>query len=280
MQTSQQEQQSPSPWTRFLAQWRATRRQRQLRQRSAMLAQWVQEIPGSVRTYWLAHAGAEVPGWQPSEADWPFAAGALMQFFDACRGAPDCALPSRAADSLWHLWLAHDSAGLASFQRQHFGREMPHVEGEGMDLEAGLARCWVQACRSEGLSPLGDRLPLVFAADKMLATPTGWAYDRGPYQIVHRDLDARGQPGGEFHAHQGLMLAGLAGMGLLYAHELEAVPRRKLGGDSGSSCGSSYLGSTCGTSSSGDCSASSDAGSAGCNCSSGSSCGSSCGGGS
>ncbi len=278
MQTRQQEQ-SSSPWTRFLVQWRAARRQRHLRGRSMLLAQRVQQIPAMIRTHWLAHAGEEIPGWRPSEADWPLVAGALMQFFDACRGAPDCALPSRAADSLWHVWLARDPAGLASFQCQHFGREMPHVEGADIDLEAGLARCWVQACRSEGLSPTGERLPLVFSADKLLATPTGWAYDRGPYQIVHRDLDGRGRPVGEFHTHQGLLLAGLAGMGLLHAHELEAQPQRKPAGDSGSNCGSSYLGSTCGTSSSGDCGAGSDAGSAGCSCSSGSSCGSSCGGG-
>lgn len=242
-----------------------------------MLAQWVDEIPASVRTHWLAHASEEVSGWQPGGADWPLVAGALMQFFDACRHAPDCALPSRAADSLWHLWLAHAPEGLASFQHDHFGREMPHVAGDGMDLEAGLARCWVQACRSERLSPLGDRLPLVFAADKLLGTPTGWAYDRGPGQIVHRDLDASGRPVGEFHQHQGLMLAGLAGMGLLYAHELEAPQRRKLGSDAGGSYGAACLDG----SGSVDCSTSSDGGS-GCSCgsSSSSSCGSSCCGGS
>ncbi len=275
--------QSPSLWTRWQRQFRQLRRERELQRRSPHLAQLVNEIPPSVRLSWLAHAGEEVPGWQPHAADWPLVAGALMQFFDACRYAPDCALPSRAADSLWHLWLAHEAEGLASFQRRHFEREMPHVEGDGMDLEAGLARCWVQACRCERLSPVGEKLPLVFIADKLLATPTGWAYDRGPGQIFHRDLDASGQPVGDFRGHQGLMLAGLAGMGLLYAHELEATPRRKFIDEDGSSCGSIY-GSSCGSSlsGSGDCGTGSDGGSSGCSCSSGggSSCGSSCGGGS
>ncbi len=105
--------------------------------RAPLLAQWVGESPASVRAHWLAHASIEVPDWLPNSADWPLVAGALMQLFDACRHAPDCALPSPAADSLWHVWLARAPVRLASFQRHHFEREMPHVACEGIDLEAG-----------------------------------------------------------------------------------------------------------------------------------------------
>ena len=257
-------------WRGFFLRMKINRRQSQLRIRCWRHADALAQVPPQIRQLWLDEVAEELPGWLPDEADWVIAAGALMEFFDCCRIKTTtlaCALPSKAADSVWHLWLEHDPAGLVEFQQRVFHTQIPHQEAGdlGTDLESALAQSWTLACRSEGLSPLGRKLPLMFAADWLLRTPTGWAYSCG-YQgrVLHRDLDGRGCLTGRYKPHVGLAAAGLAGLGLLTMDEVALAERRKQAmenGGGGSSCGSSGC--------------SSDGG--GCSC--GSSCGSGCGGG-
>ncbi|HEY4084276.1 MAG TPA: hypothetical protein VGM81_26610 [Burkholderiaceae bacterium] len=201
--------------------WALWRRHAHLRRRSERVASSLARIPGTVRAHWLAKASSEVPGWQPNPADWLLAAGALLQFFDCCRlrtTAQPCALPSRAADSVWHLWLAHEPESLAAFQRNEFGQAIPHVEAAdlGADREAALAHSWALACRSEFLSATSRTVPLMFAADGLLGTPGGWAYNYGIFQnqVFHQDLDEQGRLTEGLHHHPGLTMVSLAALSL------------------------------------------------------------------
>ncbi len=268
--------------TRLFRRLRQLRWARQLRRHEARL-RWLARqsqtppppplppILDPIRTAWLDHAASEHPAWRPGPEGWQLAAHALIQFFDASAasaGKP-CALPSRAADLMWHLWLDIDAPGLAAWQQARYGRLLPHREHvPGEDTKQALARCLVRACRIERRSPVKGELPLLFRLDRLLNTPEGWAYQRRRDRVlVHRDLDSLGQPQPYVWRHDELRPAALLGFGLIGIKEANLQPRREdsRGGDGGgSSCGSG-----CGV----------GGGSGGCDGDggSGSSCGSSCG---
>ncbi len=238
------------------------------------------QIPPLVRAAWQTEVAETLPGMGVDEATWVRCAAGLAQFFEASRlqrDAGPCALPSRAADSVWHAWLKVDPAGLADWQQRFFGRVIEHRESAdlGAPEDDCLARTWAAACRSEGRSALAARLPLVFALDAQLRPPTGWAYAFERGHLVHREIDGFGETRGVGVQHMALGGSGLAALGLLSAGEAETLRRRAAAsannssGDGGFSWGSFDSG---GSSSSSDCSSSSSDG-GGC------SCGSSCGGG-
>ena len=189
------------------------------------------QIPPAIRTAWQRRAADELPGLVADDATWVQSAVALAQFFEACRlqrDAGPCALPSRAADSVWHVWLRADPAGLADWQQGLFGQVVEHRESAdlGAPLDKCLARTWVGACRAEGRSPLAPRLPWVFALDGQLRLPTGWAYAFERGRLVHRQIDGFGRPGGAVHEHGAMAGVGLAALGLLKASEVEQMRRR------------------------------------------------------
>ncbi len=267
--------------TSRLGRWWARRveigRASSLRQRCPKATSAAAQIPHTVRAAWAHHAPGEFPGLAVDNAAWLRCSLGLAQFFEACRlqreqGA--CALPSKAADSVWHVWLKLDPVGLADWQQRHFGRVVEHRESSdlGSPVDDCLARTWVGACRSESYSPLDARLPLLFALDGDLGLPTGWAYAKRRGQLTHRQIDGFGRASGAEHAHAAVGGAGLIALGLLTTREVEQFKRRTA--DSGSAGGGT--GSDFSDASSGDCG---DASSADVGCSCGSSCGSSCGGG-
>ena len=236
------------------------------------------QIPPAVRAAWAHQAPDEFPGLAVDSSAWLRCSLGLAQFFEACRlqrevGA--CALPSKAADSVWHVWLKLDPTGLADWQQRYFGRVVEHREADGLGapVDECLARTWVAACRSEGRSARAQRLPLVFGVDGQLGLPAGWAYAFERGRLVHRQIDGFGQPGAAAHEHAALTMAGLTALGLLSAAEIEQLQRRRKGSDtsSGGSCGGSWSSLDAGGCDAGGCDAGSDGG--------GSSCGSSCGGG-
>jgi hypothetical protein len=236
----------PSRWLPFMADWRAHAISTELRRRCPRLLDAAAGIPPEVVDEWLRQTGAptEVPGWQPSRTDWLLSSVALSQFFDLPRhrvteGA--LALPSKAADSVWHVWLAHDAAGLARWQQHHFDRETAHLEAAELcqPLEEALAHSWAAACRSEGVSPLGRKLPLMFEVDARLRVPGGWAYGTHGARVFHQDIDAQGKRSGRIHPHAGLGAAALAGAGLLSTAELGQFERSQKQQDAGGAiCGS------------------------------------------
>lgn len=228
----------------------------------------VDRLPPEVREAWVQQAPDECPGLAVDEASWQRCALGLVLFFEACRQQREhgpCALPSKAADSVWHVWLRLDPTGLAAWQRRCFGRELPHhtAQALGAPRDACLARTWAAACRSEGLGLLGPRLPLLFALDGELKLPTGWAYRFEGGCLVHQQIDGFGEPRGDRVLHATVAGAGLVTLGLMSEAELTAQRQRQAGGG-GSGCGSSW------DSGDGSCDAGGDAGS---------SCGSGCGGG-
>ena len=256
------------------------RQQRQRRERPALLRRCppatvaAGQMPASLRSAWAQRAPHECPGLRVDDDAWLRCSLALAQFFEACRlqrlhGA--CALPSRAADSVWHVWLATDPDGLRQWQQRFFDLLVPHREADalGAPLDDCLARTWVGACTSEGLSPLGPRLPLVFELDGMLALPTGWAYRFERLGLVHRDIDGFGRARGAGVLHAAVAGTGLVGLGLLGEAELQAWRRQQQLSGGGSACGG--VGSADGAStgcdggsSSGDCGGGSSCGGSGC----------------
>lgn len=257
---------------RFGAWWsrqREVRQQQALRRRCPPATVAADQIPASVRFAWAHHAPDECPGLAVDDATWLRCTLGLAQFFEACRlqrGQGACALPSKAADSVWHAWLALDPAGLAGWQQRFFGREVAHRDAEalGAPLDDCLARTWVGSCRSEGLDLLGPRLPLLFALDGLLQLPAGWTYRFEKGHLVHRQNDGFGRPGGSAVAHAAVAGPSLVALGLISQAELTELQRRQAA-DGGASTGVSASDGSC------DASASSDG--AGC------SCGSGCGGG-
>ncbi len=225
-------------------------------------------IPAAVRVAWAERAPEEFPGLAVDDGAWLRCSIGLAQFFEVCRlqqAHGPCALPSKGADSVWHVWLRVDPAGLAAWQQRHFGRTLDHLPADnlGAPLRDSLARTWAGACSSQGLGVLGPRLPLLFAVDGQLGLPTGWAYRHERGVLVHRPIDGFGAASGLAVPHAAVSAATLLTLGLITTAELRAQRRREEGG---SGCGSS-----CGTASDGGC----DAGGSSC----GSSCGSGCGGG-
>lgn len=235
-----------------------------------------EQIPPAVRAAWTHHAPDEFPGLPVDNGAWLRCSLGLAQFFEACRLQRDqgaCALPSKAADSVWHVWLRLDPQGLADWQQRFFDRVVEHREAPdlGAPLDDCLARAWVGACGSEGLNPVGSCLPLLFALDGLLGLPTGWAYRHEQGMLVHRQIDGFGRPGDIAVTHVAMSASGLLALGLVSEAELISLRRRPAKDDGG---GSWSGGASCG----GDvsCDAGGDAASSDC---SGSSCGSSCGGG-
>jgi hypothetical protein len=239
------------------------------------------QIPPAVRAAWEAEIARTLPGMAVDETAWVRCAVGLAQFFEAGRlqrEAGPCALPSRAADTVWHAWLQADPDGLADWQQRFFGRVVEHRETADLSapVDECLARTWAGACRSEGRSALATRLPLVFALDAEMRPPTGWAYACEGGRVVHRPINGFGEIHGVGLEHAALGAVGLATLGLLSAGEAETMRRRRAaaaagaGGSSGSGGDFSF---DWGSSDSSDCSSSSLSSDGGC------SCGSSCGGG-
>lgn len=252
--------------------WWAQRRQSSeavaLRKRCPPATLAAGQIPPAVRACWAHQAPEEFPGLAVDDGAWLRCSLGLAQFFEACRLQREqgpCALPSKAADSVWHVWLRLDPAGLADWQQRYFGRVVEHRESADLGAPLGdcLARTWVGACRSEGLSLLGPQLPLLFALDGLLRLPAGWAYQHGRDALLHRRIDALGQPSGAAFTHASVAAGGLLALGLVSEAELASL-RRQQGSDGGGVASGS-------SGDAGSCSAGSDGG--------GCSCGSGCGGG-
>ena len=176
------------------------------------------DVPAGLFPYWAQTAHTEFPGIPRDVSFYAQSAEGLMMFFDcaAAAGKP-CALPSRAADSVWHAWMGLDAAGIERFCIRHFGRSILHVErtrmGEG-EMDRALAACLVQARRRASQLPAGSHLPRLFGLDARLGMPRGFGYGIIGGLVVCSELDELGQPEGRPRfppalAPQGLLLAGL-----------------------------------------------------------------------
>ena len=235
----------------WISKWRARRIIRNSRYQKQLA-----DMPAGLEAYWRYSAPREYEGIRTDAFFFARAAEGLMQFFDTVRtSSRPCALPSEAADSVWHAWLRWNPAGLERFCLRHFGQAVPHVERAG--LGAGALPNTLAACRAlEGIAPEGPRLPRLFGLDARLRMPGGHGYGTQSGEIMYARLGPRGRGMWRARPHPELTMQALYAAGLVNGEVLAAHLRRQAAAD-GSSCGNFSDGA----------------------CDGGSSCGSSCGGG-
>jgi hypothetical protein len=112
-----------------------------------------------------------------------YTARALRRFFLTYlhAGFAPVAMPSQAADELWHEFILH-TRHYERFCRQAFGRFLHHAPVAVMApharaRNAALRRTWWHACLDENIDPRKPtRLPLLFALDAKLAIAGGYRY--------------------------------------------------------------------------------------------------------
>ncbi|MFZ6658305.1 hypothetical protein [Undibacterium sp. TJN19] len=231
------------------------------------------EIPNAVFLHWQKNAMKEFPGIPRDAIFFARAAEGLMMFFEyVSHSKQSCALPSKAADSVWHAWYAWSSANLDNFCLKHYKRCIPHIEAAQMAgaMDAALASCLITAQKAEGKDPGSATVPRLFALDSKLRMPDGYAYFARVSRIGFQNMDSRGVATGKSTYPESFDAAQLLAAGLITAliYE-EMMAKQAKAATAGASCGGSSCGSS-GDSSGGD--------SGGCD-GGGSSCGSSCGGG-
>jgi hypothetical protein len=252
--------------------WRAQRIMRRSRNSKAL-----QDVPPTLYDFWKSSARHEFNGIPTDAVFFARALDGLLTFFDCVASSSQpCALPSKAADSVWHAWLRLSPLKLEAFCRRHYGRTIPHLENGAMPghPDAALAACLVRARVLEGLAPEGPRLPQLFQLDRVLKMPKGFGYQLQSGVPGYAAMDERGRMMGRLACPPVLAVAGLLGAGLITQEAYAQYQQRLEQSSSGSSCGSG-CGSSMSDGSDGGCS---DSGSdSGGSC--GSSCGSSCGGG-
>ncbi|WP_306391166.1 hypothetical protein [Telluria beijingensis] len=175
----------------------------------------LEHISPALRAAWQRNGPQEFPGMPTGRLFFHRALAGLVDFFDvsARRGQP-CALPSLAADSVWHAWSAWDADDLARFCRRHFGMPIVHLPQSALDRTA-LAQTLVGCRALEGRPAQGPGLPALFGLDAGLRMPNGHGYWIEHGDIVYRRLDAAGRKAGPASVHPDLALPALFGAGLV-----------------------------------------------------------------
>ena len=109
-------------------------------------------------------------------------ARALRQFFMAHLKSDHgfVAMPSQAADDLWHEFILY-TRNYEAFCKQAFGGFMHHTPAVALGADrrnnTGLRRVWWFACKEENINPRhATRLPLLFALDSKLGLANGFSY--------------------------------------------------------------------------------------------------------
>lgn len=261
--------------TRIMMKWLDKRRSVK-RIRNSPYETALMGLPEELETCWRASAPQEYPGISTDSYFFIRAAEGLLNFFDSVgRGNGPYALPSEAADSVWHAWLRWDAANLERFSLQHFNRTVPHIDRVRLTGPA-LAHTLVAGRRAEGLMPHASFLPCVFRIDAELRMPQGHGYWLHRDRIDHVKLDQNGMPSQTACPHPELTMAALVEAGLVDKRFIPLPLRRRTEGstetfsdvssllmvdvsgdscsdggadncsDGGSSCGSSCDGGSCG----------------------------------
>jgi hypothetical protein len=193
-----------------LKQWRAAQHMR----RSPYLAQ-LADLPPALQGAWQRSAPKEYQGIRTDAFFFAHAAEGLLRFFDAQAGSGrPCALPSEAADSVWHAWLRWNRASLDDFCCRHFGATMPHLEHAALASHS-LARALVACRQCEGIAPQTPCLPDLFGLDARLRMPYGHGYWRRGDDIVYTRLGRLGAGRIRARAHPELTPAALVAAGLV-----------------------------------------------------------------
>ncbi|MES2325094.1 MAG: hypothetical protein V4633_22800 [Pseudomonadota bacterium] len=196
------------------------------------------DIPPTLYPFWKQTAHHEFKGIPRDALFFARAAEGLVTFFDCVRHAKQrCALPSKAADSVWHAWAQLSQASLDAFCIKHFGQLIPHVEGADMtgQMEDALAVCLVQARRLELKSAASPTLPRLFALDRKVGMPGGFAYLMVSGVHAFRHMDEAGKPVGELFFPHSLAPVSLLQAGHISQYQYDDYVARKRP-DQGSNC--------------------------------------------
>ena len=243
----------------------------------------LRDMPPGLYDYWARTAPDEFKGIPTDAFFYVHASDALLTFFECIRRSNrPCALPSKAADSVWHAWMRHAPQQLDAFCQRHFGQRIPHVEAANMKngMAQPMAMCLVTARTMDRLDLAGPNVPRLFATDRKLRMPSGSAYLVRRGHIVYSPINRHGKVLPQTHILPGTDPEYLFAAGLIAQGDYDRWLAR-CQDTGGSDWGTS--GSSCGSSSDSD-----GADSAGCDSDgggdsgggdSGSGCGSSCGGG-
>ncbi len=188
------------------------------------------DIPPGLYDYWSSTAHTEFKGIPRDAFFFTRAVDGLLDFFEcASYDGALCALPSRAADSVWHAWLRLAPDELRRFCQTHFGRAIVHVDGPAFDQHGDrpLANCLVRARRLARLPLAGPKLPALFTLDRRLRMPRGVAYVSKGESVLRHRLDLHGGKGALGHQVESLSpLALLAAGGITEADYLDFVQRQ------------------------------------------------------
>ena len=232
------------------------------------------DLPAELESFWRHHAPREYEGIRTDAFFFTRATEGLLRFFDTVRhSGRSCALPSNAADSVWHAWLRQNPIGLERFCRRHFGSAIPHVERAGLASNA-LLHTFAACCARDGVNPGAMRIPALFALDADLRMPGGHGYWNRAGEIRYARLNERGRGMWRAMPHPELGLAALVAHGLVAPQILAAHERRRALATDDSSCGGMAFadGDAGGDGGAGDTCGDGGAGDGGCSC--GGSCGS------
>jgi len=180
------------------------------------------EVPPALFLHWAENAHRAFPGIPRDASFYAQATEGLMMFFDCASAAREaCALPSRAADSVWQAWIEMDTAGLERFCLRFFGRAIPHcVTG---DTDRALAVCLVQARRRVSQPAAGPHLPRLFSLDAQLGMPRGAGYRVIGGAVACSALDEFGSLEDGVHFPPGLTPRALRQAGLVSEAEYGAA---------------------------------------------------------
>ena len=222
--------------------FRAMRVRHASRYREAMA-----DLPPALYAYWKRTAHFEFKGIPRDAFFFACAAEGLLAFFDCIRHSDrPCALPSMAADSVWHAWMRFAPASLDAFCLEHFGRVIPHVEGATMavPMEDALANCLVQARALESLPVAGQGIPRLFGLDLKLGMPGGFGYTLARGKLASRRLDQAGRPAGTISYPDQFEPSALLAAGLILQADYADCAEHTRPGDGGG-CGSGVSGGDC-----------------------------------
>ena len=156
----------------------------------------LEALPPTLYEHWRKVAPLEFNGIPTDAIFFVRAAEGLLRFFDCVRYSQHlCALPSKAADSVWHAWLtlpAQSEDHIETFCQRYFGRVIPHVEASQMPVDTGLglAATLVIARKRGGRDPAAPSLPALFELDRKLRMPNGYGYQLRKYQIHLQECKA------------------------------------------------------------------------------------------
>ena len=193
------------------------------------------DVPAGLFHYWQHNAHHEFTGIPSDAFFFTNASEGLMCFFDCVHvGERPCGLPSMAADSVWHAWLAFDPVGLDRFCKRHFGRTIEHTPAAEMavPMAEALAHTLVRTRSRQGQMRAGASLPRLFTLDKRVRMPGGYAYQVAAGLIGYQMIGSSGKPGGNVIYPGSLDSAQLLLAGLITQAEFdEQVARAQHGSD-------------------------------------------------